>query len=319
MISMIRAMVRLCTVVAAVAAFLPPAPSHAADAVAYASSTGSTGGGTSCPLTQPCGNLPLAIIAALGGAGTDIARVICLTPVSTPEDLSVGGVESNETIEVDCPDGFMTAIGFGGSNMMGVFRGVTFTRATGPLVASIFWDGSGTLILENCAFVDVTAGIPLDLEPNGPLHLVIKNCRISNSNSGILLKPASGGSITATFDHVTITGNAGGGLKIDTTNGPVTVDITDSVVSNNAGNGINAVGAVNQNMVSIKNSVIVKNGAAGIQANGASAGVLVQTTLLDQNAAGATTVLNGGHISTYGNNSIVGSAGSGFTGSATLQ
>jgi hypothetical protein len=98
------------------------------------------------------------------------------------------------------------------------------------------------------------------------------------------------------------------------------VDIADSVVSNNGGNGINAVGnAGGQAVVSIKNSVIAKNGVAGVQANGVNAGVLLQTTLLDQNANGATSIVNGGHISTYGNNSIVGSAGSGFTATAGLQ
>jgi len=178
----------------------------------------------------------------------------------------------------------------------------------------------GTLILEDCVFTESSGTPAIDIEPTGPLNLVIRNSRISNNPSGILLKPAVGGSITATFDHVTITGNTGGGIKIDTTNGPVTMDITDSVVSNNGANGINAVGnASAQAMVSIKNSVIAKNGLVGVQANGANAGVLVQMTILDQNAAGATTVVNGGHISTYGNNSIVGSAGSGFTGSAPLQ
>jgi hypothetical protein len=156
--------------------------------------------------------------------------------------------------------------------------------------------------------------------------LRVAHCRKADigcgwQRSGMLLKPfSSGGSIKVTLDHVTIVGNTGGGIKIDTTNGPVTVDITDSVISNNGGNGINAIGgAGGQNMVSIKNSVIAKNAAAGVQANGASAGVLIATTLLDQNVAGATTVVNNGHISTYGNNSIVGSAGSGFTGPAPLQ
>ena len=72
-------------------------------------------------------------------------------------------------------------------------------------------------------------------------------------------------------------------------------------------------------MVSIKNCVIAKNGTAGVQANGPLAAVLVQTTLFDQNATGATSVVGGGHISTYGNNSIVGTDGSGFTGTAALR
>jgi hypothetical protein len=99
----------------------------------------------------------------------------------------------------------------------------------------------------------------------------------------------------------------------------VTVDITDSVSRDNGGNGVNAAAGANQNTVSIKNSVIAKNGAAGVQANGANAGILLQTTLLDQNAAGATSTVGGGNLLTYGNNTIVGSAGSGFTATAGMQ
>jgi len=41
--------------------------------------------------------------------------------------------------------------------------------------------------------------------------------------------------------------------------------------------------------------------------------------LLDSNASGALTTINGGRLLTYGNNRIVGSAGSGFTGPTPLQ
>jgi hypothetical protein len=198
-------------------------------------------------------------------------------------------------------------------------RNMTFSGKGGGSNAILSNGLGGTVIFENCVFEDF-ASVALDFEPVGPLNVVIRNSRISSNSSAVLLKPGAGGRVHATFDHVAISGNAGGGIKIDTTNGPVTTDITDSVVSDNGGNGINAIGnAGGQNIVSIKSSVIAKNGAAGVQANGANAGVLLQTTLLDQNAAGATTILNGGNMFTYGNNSIIGSAGSGFNHTAGLQ
>jgi hypothetical protein len=174
--------------------------------------------------------------------------------------------------------------------------------------------------LENCAVAD-GSGVGLDIEPNGPLNLVIRNCRVSNGATvAVVLKPAAGGSINATFDHVTVTKNGGGGVRIDSTNGPVTVDVTDSVITNNAGNGIGVVGgAGGAAMLSIHNTVIAKNGQAGVSSSGATAGVMVDTTLLDSNGTGATLVASSGHILTYSNNRIVGTAGSGFTGSATLQ
>ena len=177
----------------------------------------------------------------------------------------------------------------------------------------------GTLILENVHFIGAIVN-EINAQPSSPSRLIVRNCVFDNGGAAILLKPAAGGSLSVQFDHVTIADNTGGGIKIDTTNGPVTVDITDSVIRDNGGNGINVVGnAGGQAMVSIKNSVIAENAVAGVQANGANAGVLVQTTLFDQNASGATSVVGGGHISTYGNNSIVGSSGSGFTGTASLQ
>jgi hypothetical protein len=130
---------------------------------------------------------------------------------------------------------------------------------------------------------------------------------------------AAGGSIKASLDHVVVTDKAGGGIKTDSANGLVDLDISDSEFSNNPGNGINLVGSANQNMLNLSRMVIAKNGTAGLQANGATTAALVDTTLFDTNTSGATSVVGGGHVLTYGNNRIVGSSGSGFTGPATLQ
>ena len=58
---------------------------------------------------------------------------------------------------------------------------------------------------------------------------------------------------------------------------------------------------------------------AGIQANGTNAAALVNSSVLDSNTAGATALIGAGRILTYGNNSIVGTPGLGFTGPAALQ
>jgi hypothetical protein len=298
----------LCVVIVALATVLAATPSSA-ETVGYMAGNGDDA--NPCTAAQPC----RTIAAALGPAGAT-NRVFCVNPANTNGVVSLKGL-----IEIDCAGvwspGFNFAILFESGTIK--IRNMTFSGKGGATNA-IFLNGpGGTVIFENCTFEDFTS-VALDFEPNAPLNVVIRNSRISTNSSGFLLKPAAGGSIHATLDHVAISGNSGGGIKIDTTNGPVTTDITDSIVSDNGGNGINAIGgAGGQNIVSIKNSVIAKNGAAGVQANGANAGVLLQTTLLDQNAAGATTVLNGGNMFTYGNNSIVGSAGSGFNHTAGLQ
>jgi hypothetical protein len=306
---MIRTIAKLCVVVAAVATLLRTTPS-CAETPSYASNTGS---GFSCTLTQPC-TLDTAIANANLASGT--GRAICLNAIDLTNS-SAGLTVGNQTTEVICPQGVLGAILSSGANETLRVNGLTFSGTNNDLGTLRFF-GSGTLILENCVFVD-GLGTALDIEPTGPLNIVIKNSRISNNAAAILLKPAAGGSVTATFDGVTIADNTGGGIKTDSANGPVTLDIYNSTVTNNDGVGVNARAGGSLNMVSIKNSVITKNTAQGVQANGANVGVTVQTTLFDENTSGATSVVAGGHISTYGNNSIVGSSGSGFTGTASLQ
>ena len=296
-----RALTKLRFAAVALAVLLPAAPSHA-QTYAYVSATGS---GNSCTATQPCATVSTALGVAIS------VRVVCLNGAAQD---SVGlGITSPVFHDVDCPLGIMGSMTYGAG---AVFSTVKMRHMGFPLIT---FQASGTLILEDC-FSSGVVSTALDIEPNGPLELIIRNTRIADGGPGILLRPAAGGSIKATLDHVTITGNNGGGIKTDSSNGVIDLDITDSVISNNSGNGVNAVGgASNQNIVSIKNSIIARNGAAGLQANGANAGVLVATSLFDQNAAGATSIVSGGNIFTYGNNSVIGSLGAGFPVTAPMH
>ena len=315
MISMIGAIARVTFVVIATTVCLPIAASRAQTYnFAYVSDTGT---GSACTVAQPCGSLGSAFTALDGSNG----RIVCLSPVNfTSQGAASSPNTSNQTVEIDCPAGMYSEGIFWASNVSNVtlkVRNVAFTNL-GNASAIGFFGGGGTLILENCV-VEASITTALDIEPTGALNLVIRNSRISNNASGILLKPAAGGSIKATLDHVVITGNSGGGIKSDSTNGIVNLDITDSEISNNAANGINLVGSANQDMLNLSRTVIAKNTLTGLQTNGASAAALVETTLFDTNASGATAVVNGGRILTYGNNRTVGSPGSGFTGTAPLN
>jgi hypothetical protein len=313
---MIRTIGRFLSIVIAIAALLAAAPPAKADSITYLSSSGTTN--VPCTAGQPCSYLAAAFNNLNGSGG----QVSCLDlPMIHDNSFNISVTVS---VTIDCvglfPTSFVNvgALVISAPNEVLTIRNLTISGRLGGYPA-IKFTGSGNLILENCVFEDLAGGAALDIEPNGPLNLTIINSRISNNGSGVLLRPAAGGSIQATFDHVRITQNTGGGLKTDTTNGGVTVDIADSVISNNGGNGVNAVAGASQNIVSIKSSVIARNGAAGVQSNGANAGVLVATTLLDQNAAGAVSVVSGGNMFTYGNNDIVGAIGSGFTAMATLH
>jgi hypothetical protein len=276
--------------------------------------------------TQPVMAASLFIAASgTGSACTQSAPCGASTAVNTanPHDEISCADSSNNTlgaiiqsVTIDCAG---TAGSINGAIHITDGSVVTLRNLTLRSVSSAIILDNGTVILDN-VHITGSLGNAILAEPSAPSTMIVRNCVIDYGGAGVLLKPGAGGSLSARFDHVTIAANSGGGIKIDTTNGPVTVDVTDSEISSNAGNGLNAVGgAGGQVMLSISRSVIAKNGSAGVQANGANAGVMIDTTLLDSNAAGATSIINGAHILTYSNNRIVGTAGSGFTGPTALQ
>ena len=325
MIAMIRSVTRLAFAAIAITMGLSATPSRAQNfIVQYLSAGGSTT--NACTATQPCSSFSNAFNGIF--SESDFGRIVCLTPINatSSNDSSIGPSAADTIFEIDCPAGiYLQPFSWASNtaNSTATFRNVTFTSSDSGSVfgfSNINFRSSGTLIFENCIFENSTS-ISLDIEPNGPLNIVIRNSRIANNASGILFKPAAGGSINATLDHVTIANNGGGGLHTDSSNGPIAVDITDSTISENAGNGFNVSSASSgqNNMVSITRSTIAKNGGAGIQSGGGNAAVLLDATLLDSNASGATTVVNNGRILSYGTNRIIGTAGSGFTGTASLK
>jgi len=170
---------------------------------------------------------------------------------------------------------------------------------------------TGILVVPN------TMGTAAMLAPN--IYVKVQDTTITGSNSGIKLTSVPGVSVNAAIHRSQIDNNIGGGIRIDgTSGGVVTATVSDSHIASNAGNGVNAVGSSSNVMVSLLRDVIGFNGSAGVQANGTSAAALLDSTSLLNNAS-ALSVVGGGRILTYGNNSIVGSPGSAFTGTATLQ
>jgi len=315
---MIRTIAKLCAIAVLLSAYLHVAPVFAASpTITYVSSTGVDT--NPCSATQPCATLFEALFNLFNGNGSDTGQVNCLNPPAGIVELAVE-FDVRLDVTIDCHAVLETSsvgVGIAAANNVVRILNLTISGSPGGGGPAITFAGSGTLILENCAFENFS-GTALDIEPNGPLNLVIKNSRISNNTAaGVLIKPAAGGSVTATFDGVTITNNAGG-LRTDTTNGAVRVDISNSTISNNANNGLIALGgAGGQNMVFVRNDVIASNNQAGIEASGGNAAVLVNNTLLDSNAGGAISAVSSGRILTYQNNNIVGSSGTGFTGTAS--
>jgi len=195
-------------------------------------------------------------------------------------------------------------------------------------VVGVLINNASQVNIENCLLLNnSSAGI--DVSPSiddfpqtlaTSINVNIQDSTITGNGAGIRITPTTATPINVVIDKTRINNNSGGGLKADgTSGGPITVSISDSSISLNPGNGVNAVGSSNNVIVNLNNDVIASNGTAGVQANGAGAAVTVNNTSILDNTAGATASVSGGRLLTYGNNRIVGSAGSGFTGTASLQ
>jgi hypothetical protein len=311
---MIRSIVKF-FIAAALAAFLPAGPSVAADVV-YIANNGSVG---TCTASQPCATLQGALAEVDQGG-----QIFCLDPTDIVETSATIAT----SVSIDCP-GHVTvsgantpAITISGNGQVVKIRNLTISGGTGNGYPAISMQQGGTLILENCVIENIGSGGPaLDIEPLGPLNLVINGGRISgNFGTAVLLQPQHNGSVNASLNGVTITTNGGGGIRVDTANGPVTLNINGSEITYNAGNGLNVVGGSGgPGMLNLAHSTVAQNGAAGVQANGTNAAATLDDTLLDSNTSGALSAVSGGRIVTYGNNRIIGSPGSGFTGTTGLQ
>ena len=282
---------------------------------------------SNCQRSAPCLTLSAALTVTRSGA-----TIFCSDP-----DLTDAGVNDNRqnlpvtistTVTIDCSEGFNAVVGsiFGGEailiNTAGItvtFRNLTiYSTNTNPIGIDI--TAAAVVRLENCKiFGFATAGVEV-APSSGNVVVKIQDSTITQNNAGILVAPTGSASVSMSIDRSRIENNSGGGMKTDTSSGAISASISDSSVSFNAGNGLNAVSISGaQNMLTLVRDVITKNGNVGIQANGTNAAALVNGSVLDSNTAGATSAIGGGRILTYGNNSIVGSAGPGFTGSATLQ
>jgi hypothetical protein len=308
----------------------PPDPGPSADS--YVSAAGSDD--NFCTISKPCMTIGHAI-----GRTMKEGTVHCL------DSLGNDALSITQSITIDCSNttARVAGISINGSNLSVYLIGLELIgQGTG-----IKFNTGAAVFVKNCKFYMVASAIYVGsgFTPNsGPIQLYVADTDITESNYGLFLQPIetnvtatfinvnitnnghgllmtpSAGSVTATFQNVRIIQNRDDGIKTDSTGGPVVVDIADSVISSNAGNGVSAGSdGKRDNTTSISRSIIGGNGSAGVRADGATSQVLADTTLLDNNSAGAISATGGARVLTYHTNRIVGSAGTGFNGSAPLQ
>jgi hypothetical protein len=305
----------------ALAALQTPVQAVTLTSSAWVSPSGSDSNQNSgCLWTAPCQTLFAALQAVIPG-GT----ITCAIPTFTSGTLTI-----SKNVTIDCTGGVIIGDEIAGAPAIDINNAGGEVTLRGLIILGVPFNdppqlgvdiaAAALVRVENCKISGFTQ-FGIKVEPSaGNVAVKIQDSTISTNGSGVFVAPTGSGSVSMSIDRSRIENNTGGGVKTDTTSGAISASISDSSISFNTGNGLNAVSVSGaQNMLTLVRDVITKNGNAGIQANGTNAAALVNGSVLDSNTAGATAVIGAGRILTYGNNSIIGSSGSGFTGTASLQ
>jgi hypothetical protein len=332
-IAMIKIALRF-TVLASVLACSLPACAGETFIETWVSHTGSDSNACNSP-SSPCKTLAGALDQTFAGGQINVMDAGDFGSVVIQESVSIVNAISGTAINIGA---YMSAVGqpsasiiiVAGANGVVTVRGLVLNGDDSDDSSSVgvLINNASQVNIENCLILNSgSAGVEVVPSVDGlsqtlaaSINVNIQDSTITGNGGGINIAPTTATPINVVIDKTRINNNAGGGLKANgTSGGPITVSISDSSLSLNSGNGVNAVGSSHNVIVNVNNAVIASNGTNGVQANGATAAVLVSNTSILDNTAGAMEAIGSGRVLTYGNNRIMGSPGTGFTGTASLQ
>lgn len=308
-------------------------PSHAQNFESFVSSTGLDTNNCST-VALACRSFGFALTKTFSGGQITVLNAADYGTANITGAISIINDNSGTATNVSSGSTFGSATGMiyisAGSTDVVTLRGLVlngepFTGTSGSTVAGVVINNASRVNIENCTILNtpgagvfVAPGVQPATLPTS-INVNLQNTTINGTGGGMKIASTVATPVTVTIDGSHIVGNTGGGIRIDgSSGGPVNVAISDSTISQNGGSGLNVVSNMANVMVNLLRDVIGFNGGAGVQANGASAGIVLNSTALLNNAS-ALSVVAGGRILTYGNNSIAGTQGSSFTGPATLQ
>jgi len=209
-------------------------------------------------------------------------------------------------------------------------RGLTF-NGTGVFGSAIVIANAQRVNIEDCLIegsnspaILVAPAIFRNPSLASSISVTIRNTIIRDSYAGIKISSVPNLPVTVSISGSAIENNGGGGIRVDgTSGGPIKVAVSDSTISLNGSNGVLALSGPSGSVtVNVTRSVIASNGLYGVQSNqtsGGTAAVTVSASTLTNNGSGAVGSFGGGALLTFGDNRLVGSNGTGFTGPIALQ
>ena len=297
---------------------------HALNAHSWVSSTGT---GSTCTRSAPCGSLFTALGATEAGgvisfldpgaADNNGASVIAISKSIT---LRAEGVDSGPTATQSSPVGAWITVQAGPNDVVTI-DGLQLNGG------GISFLSGGHLHVVRCTIMNqnVSGEAGIKFRPDTVSKLSVTDTVITNYGSGfgggIVVNPRAGGSARVALERVTVNGNAFG-VAADGTNSTdgINMTIADSMIANNAQDGIIAVtptgGAPIGLMVTNTKSI---NNAIGIRSIGPNVAVRVESSKIIGNGTGLS-FGSGGALLSFGNNAVQANGNSGaFSGSVALQ
>ena len=280
----------------------------------------STGSGTACTRTAPCGDFVTAQTATSAGG---------VISVLDPGDYSSILITKSLTIRAESVDGGMALTpspGYWITVQAGASDVVTL-EGLHLNAGGIGFTAGGQLHVVRCVVTNGNgsgqAGI--SFQPSGASKLSVTDTVISNMGSGtgggIVINPQAGGSAQVALERVTVNGNAFG-IAADGSNSTAGINMTiaDSMMANNAQDGIVATTSAGHAPIGVivKNSKSANN-AIGIRSLGSNVTVRVSNSSVIGNGTGLAFGSSGALLS-FGNNAVRANGSDGaFSGPVALQ
>ena len=292
-------------------------PAHAQATRTWVSGVGDDA--NPCSRTAPCKTFAGAISKTAPGG-----EINCLDPAG------FGAVTITKSLTIDCTGtlgGILasstTGVIVNGAGAIVALRGLEINGGPPnlPGVNGVRYLQGASVTIEDSTIYNFLGASPnghgVIVNPtSGANRLTINNTTIrnngaSNLGGGVTIRATGTASVRATLHNVRLVNNSGIGIAVDTTSNTsvagITVTMDDVVLSGNAVHGISVLtpGGTTSAAVLVNGSMIDNNAFNGIFASGGTAIVRVGGTTITGNAGGVQAT-GGAQILTFGNNRLIG-------------
>jgi hypothetical protein len=309
-----RRVTLFCIALAAVLVLaLPVIPAWAQNTVSYVSGSGDTNLSNNCSdASNPCASF----LQALNNTA-DKGTVMCVGNGV----VDGGGTTISKSITIDCGTGSFLSLGvmtIDGTGIIVRLRNLSFDGTGiaygGNSNFAITVAHVAELYLENCRIHNFAAsapGIGINFTPGGSSRsrLTVADSVITEAGptlgtgAGIFIQPTGSGLTQVMIERTRIE-QSGVGIQANggSTTGQIQIQVKDSILANNA-TGVAATSGGGLTVVSLATTQVTGN-QFGVAVFGSQTMAILDRTTIQANASQAVSIVSGGVVFSYDNNSI---------------